>query len=273
MGQSGAMIEPHSDRYPPAALVTGAARRIGRALALDLAAQGFAVAVHYRESEAAAQAVVQEIRAGGGTAALLQADLAKEAESRTLVARAARLVGPLGLLVNNASVFLYDDVESASRESWDAHLEPNLRAPLVLTQGFAAQLPEGQGGLVVNMLDARVLHPSPRYLSYTVTKIALWSLTQSLAQALAPSIRVNAIGPGPVLPPQGQSEAEFAQRCTRLPLGRPAALTEIAAALRFLIAAKSVTGQLLALDGGDHLAIFKAGQAPLTPLRKTDSAA
>jgi len=253
------MTSRHPDTYPEAALVTGAARRIGRALALDLAAQGFAVAVHYHESEAEAVGLVEQIRSQGGKAALLRADLGREAETRTLVERATRLVGPLGLLVNNASVFEYDDVESATRASWDHHIEPNLRAPLVLTQAFNELLPEGAGGLVVNMLDARVLHPSPRYLSYTVTKIALWSLTQSLAQALAPRIRVNAIGPGPVLPPRGQSDAEFAQRTTRLPLGRPAALEEITAALRFLVAAKSVTGQLLALDGGDHLATFKQG--------------
>ena len=262
------MTSRHPDSYPQAALVTGAARRIGRGLALDLAAQGFAVAVHYHESEAEALSLVETIRGQGGKAALLRADLGQEAETQTLVERAQRLVGPLGLLVNNASVFDYDDVESATRESWDHHIEPNLRAPLVLTQAFAELLPEGAGGLVVNLLDARVLHPSPRYLSYTVTKIALWSLTQSLAQALAPRIRVNAIGPGPVLPPRGQSEAEFAARTTRLPLGRAAALGEIAAALRFLIAAKSVTGQLLALDGGDHLATFKQGGAGVVPLSR-----
>lgn len=254
------MKTPHPDHYPRGALVTGAARRIGRALALDLAAQGFAVAVHYRESEAEALALVAEIRAAGGAAAALRADLGREAEMQALVPQAARLVGPLGLLVNNASVFDYDDVESATRETWDHHMEPNLRAPLVLTQSFAAELPPGAGGLVVNLLDARVLHPGPRFLSYTVTKIALWSLTQSLAQALAPRIRVNAIGPGPVLPPRGQTAAEFVERCSRLPLGRPAALAEITAALRFLIAAKSVTGQLLALDGGDHLATLRQKQ-------------
>jgi NAD(P)-dependent dehydrogenase (short-subunit alcohol dehydrogenase family) len=187
----------------------------------------------------------------------VQADLARETETERLVERATQQVGPIGLLVNNASVFRYDDIVTVTRESWDAHLEPNLRAPFVLTQRFAEALPAGQGGLVVNMLDARVLHPSPRYLSYTVAKIALWALTQSLAQALAPAIRVNAIGPGPVLPPEGQSEAEFRERSQRLPLRRAAALSEITAALGFLIDAKSVTGQLLALDGGDHLATFK----------------
>lgn len=263
----------HPDHYPKAALVTGAARRIGRALALDLAAQGFAVAVHYRRSEAEARSLVEEIRAGGGKAAPLAADLAREAEVATLVERATRLVGPLGLLVNNASIFHYDDVDSASRASWDEHMEPNLRAPLVLIRSFADLLPAAAGGLVVNLLDARVLHPTPRYLSYTISKVALWSLTQSLAQALAPRIRVNAIGPGPVLPPFGQSAAEFRERCRRLPLGRPAALDEIAAALRFLIAAKSVTGQLLALDGGDHLATFKKAQPlPTLPLGVARSA-
>jgi NAD(P)-dependent dehydrogenase (short-subunit alcohol dehydrogenase family) len=251
------MTGRHPDDYPKAALVTGGARRIGRALALFLAGRGFAVAVHYAESEREAAEVVRAIEAGGGRAAALQADLAREAESERLVERAAQQVGPLGLLVNNASVFRYDDIATVTRESWDAHLEPNLRAPLVLTQHFAEALPEGLGALVVNMLDARVLHPSPRYLSYTVAKIALWALTQSLAQALAPAIRVNAIGPGPVLPPEGQSEAEFRERSQRLPLRRAAALSEITAALGFLIDAKSVTGQLLALDGGDHLATFK----------------
>ena len=251
------MTGRHPDDYPKAALVTGAAKRIGRALALDLAARGFAVAVHYAGSEREAAEVVRTIEAAGGRAAALQADLAREADSERLIERAAQRLGPLGLLVNNASVFRYDDIATVTRESWDQHLEPNLRAPLVLTQRFAEALPADQGGLVVNMLDARVLHPSPRYLSYTVAKIALWSLTQALAQALAPRIRVNALGPGPVLPPEGQSEAEFAQRSRRLPLGRAAALAEITAALGFLIDAKSVNGQLLALDGGDHLATFK----------------
>jgi NAD(P)-dependent dehydrogenase (short-subunit alcohol dehydrogenase family) len=257
------MVGRHPDDYPKAALVTGAARRIGRAIALDLAARGYAVGVHYATSEAEAASLVREIEAGGGRAAALRADLSQESQTARLVEAAVQRLGPLGLLVNNASVFRYDDIATVTRESWDAHLAPNLRAPLVLTQHFAELLPkdpgrQGWGGLVVNLLDARVLHPSPRYLSYTVAKIALWALTQSLAQALAPAIRVNAIGPGPVLPPAGQSEAEFERRAERLPLGRAAALSEITAALGFLIDAKSVTGQLLALDGGDHLATFKA---------------
>ncbi|MEO1191129.1 MAG: SDR family oxidoreductase [Pseudomonadota bacterium] len=254
----------HPDSYPKGAVITGAARRIGRALAWDLAGAGYAVAVHYRSSGREAEALVQEIRAAGGRAVALGADLARESDAATLVSRAERALGPIGLLVNNASVFDYDDIATADRQSWDAHLEPNLRAPLVLTQGFVEALPPGDGGLVVNMIDARVLNPTPRYLSYTVSKVALWSLTQSLAQALAPRVRVNAIGPGPVLPPDGQTEAEFEARCERLPLRRPAALAEICAALRFLLSAKSVTGQMLALDGGDHLAVKRSQQQPLS---------
>ncbi len=255
----------HPDSHPGAALVTGAARRIGRALALDLAKQGYAVAVHYNRSGAAAAELVDLIRRNGGRAIGLAADLGREKEVQVLLPRATRALGPLGLLVNNAAVFDYDDIASADSDSWQAHLEPNLRAPLVLTQVFADGLPAAQGGLVVNMIDSRVLSPTPHHLSYTLSKAALWSLTQSLAQALAPRIRVNAIGPGPVLPPLGQTEAQFESRCQRLPLGRPASLEEICAALRFLIAAKSVTGQMLALDGGNHLADYRSQHPSLPP--------
>ncbi len=248
----------HPDDYPRVALVTGAARRVGRAMARDLARQGWAVAVHYRRSESDADSLAAEIRQGGGRAVALQADLGRESEATALIPRVCRALGAPGLLVNNASTFDYDDVLSGDRTSWDAHIEPNLRAPLVLTQAFADVLPRSAGGLVVNMIDARVLHPTARHLSYTVSKAALWALTQSLAQALAPRIRVNAIGPGPILPAAGQSRQQFEQRCRRLPLRRPASLGEVCAALRFLIMAKSVTGQMLALDGGDHLAARKA---------------
>ncbi|MBC6416283.1 MAG: SDR family oxidoreductase [Rhodospirillales bacterium] len=244
----------HPDCYPKAALVTGAARRIGRALALDLSRQGYAVCIHYKTSAADAGALVKAIEEAGGRAVALRADLVQEEGPPDLFREARMRLGPIGVLVNNASVFGYDDIACAGRESWEAHLDLNLRAPLVLTQAFAEALPPGYGGAVVNMIDARVLRPTPRYLSYTVSKAGLWALTQSLARALAPCVRVNAIGPGPVLPPGGQSAAAFAARCRRLPLRRPADLPEICAALRFLLAAKSVTGQLLTLDGGDRLA-------------------
>ena len=249
----GIVAEPHGDRYPAAALVTGAAKRIGRALALDLAAQGYAVAVHYHHSAAEAAAVVAEIAQAGGRAVALQADLAQEAETARLVERATKALGPLGLLVNNASIFEFDDLTSATRSSWDLHLETNLRAPLVLTQSFVAALPEPWSGLVVNIIDARVLHPTPRHLSYTVSKTALWALTQSLAKALAPRIRVNAVAPGPVLPSCHQDRAAFDLEAAGTLLGHACSPEEIAEAVLFLAAAPSVTGQVIAVDSGQHL--------------------
>jgi NAD(P)-dependent dehydrogenase (short-subunit alcohol dehydrogenase family) len=238
---------------PGAALVTGGGKRIGAALVRGLAAAGWAVAVHHRATDGAAEALCAEITAAGGRAVALQAELADERAVLPLVGRAAEAVGPLGLLVNNASVFEFDDVASCDRASWDAHLDTNLRAPFVLIQRFAAALPEGAKGLVVNILDTRVWNLTPGYLSYTLSKAGLWTLTQTLAQALAPRIRVNAIGPGPTLPSRGQSAADFTARRAGLPLGEGASPAEIAAALQFIIAARSMTGQMIGLDGGDHL--------------------
>ncbi len=238
---------------PRAALVTGGAQRIGAALARDLAAQGWAVAVHYRSSDEAARALCAEIAAAGGTAVALQADLCDEGALAGLTEQAAAALGPLGLLVNNAAIFEFDDHLSADRASWDAHLETNLRAPFVLTQHFAAALPPQARGLVVNLIDTRVWNLTPGYLSYTLSKAGLWTLTQTLAVALAPRIRINAIGPGPTLPSRGQSAADFEARRAALPLGEVASLAEVCAALRFLITASSVTGQMIGLDGGDHL--------------------
>ncbi len=244
---------PHPDDYPRAALVTGAGRRIGRAIALDLGRNGWAVALHYNHSARDTAALAREIEASGGRAIAIKADLAIEAESQTLVPRAVEALGPLGCLVNNASVFTHDDVETASRESWDVHLEPNLRAPLVLTQAFARALPNPQGGVVVNLLDQRVWSLTPHFLSYTVSKSALWTLTRTLALALAPRIRVNAIGPGPVLPSARQTQAQFDAQCASLPLSRGATPEEIAEGVRFVMTARSMTGQMIALDGGQHL--------------------
>ncbi len=242
-----------SESIPKTALVTGAAQRIGRALALDLARQGFAVAVHYRSHADAAEAVVAEIAALGGRAVALAADLAREEETAPLVARASAALGPLGLLVNNAARFERDEALDASRRSWDLHMEANLRAPFVLSQAFARQLPAAAEGAVVNLLDRRVLRLTPHYVSYTVSKTGLMTLTQTLALALAPRIRVNAIGPGPVLPGPGQTAAQFERQWRATLLGRGATVGEVAAALRFILAAKSMTGQLVVLDGGYHL--------------------
>lgn len=251
-------------RLPRAALVTGGARRIGAALVRDLAQQGWKVGVHYRASGEEAAALCREIAAEGGEAVALQADLRDERATAGLIEKATVALGPLGLLVNNASIFVYDDVETADRESWQSHLDINLRAPFVLTQAFAAALPAEAQGLVVNLLDARVWNLSPRYMSYTLSKSGLWTLTQTLAQALAPKVRVNGIGLGPTLPSNGQSGEDFAARRSRLPLQNTPALEEVAAALRFLIAAGSMTGQMVGLDGGDHLTRADVGSDPVT---------
>lgn len=247
------MLETIPASIPRAALVTGAGRRIGRAVALDLARAGFAVAVHYSRSQADAAEVVAEIAAAGGRAAPVQADLAAEAETATLVARAEAAVGPLGLLVNNASTFERDEALTATRVSWDLHMEVNLRAPFVLAQDFARRLPDGAEGLIVNLLDQRVWNLTPHFTTYTVSKAGLWALTQSLALALAPRIRVVGIGPGPTLPSVRQSEQQFAAQCASTPLKRGTAPAEIAAAIRFALAAPAFTGQMIALDGGQHL--------------------
>ncbi len=259
---TGSPRRPHPENYPRAALVTGAARRIGRAIALDLAATGWDVAVHYGSSAEEAQAVVAEIERRGRRAVALQADLAQEEQTADLLPRAAAALGPLGCLVNNASSFELDLADTATRASWDQHLEPNLRAPFVLTQAFARQLPEEAGGAVVNMLDQRVWNPTPYFISYTVSKSALWTLTQTLALALAPRIRVNAVGPGPALPSKRQSPEQFAAQCARQPLGRGTTPEEICAAIAFLLATPSVTGQMIALDGGQHLGWAPGDAAP-----------
>ena len=247
-------VQPHlSPAMPRVALVTGAGRRIGRAIALDLARLGFAVAVHHSHSGAEAAELVGEIVQGGGRAVALAADLSREAETADLVGRAAQALGPLGLLVNNASVFERDDALDATRESWDLHMEVNLRAPFVLTQAFARALPAQAEGVVVNLLDQRVWSLTPHFTSYTISKAALWAATQTLALALAPRIRVVGIGPGPALPSARQTAEQFSAQVADLPLARGTSPDEVCRTLRFLLAAPSVTGQMIALDGGQHL--------------------
>ena len=246
---------------PPAALVTGGARRIGRALVLALAEAGFAVAVHHHRSGAEAEALVAEIGRAGGTAVALAADLADEAAVQSLLPQAAVALGPIGVLVNNASVFENDAVATVSSQGWDAHLAINLRAPFVLSQEFAARLPPDAGGVIINLLDERVWNLTPYFVSYTVSKAALWTLTRTMALALAPRIRVNGIGPGPTLPSPRQSAEQFLERCRSLPLRRGTSPDEIAAALRFILAAPAMTGQMIALDGGEHLGWAQSGHA------------
>lgn len=236
-----------------AALVTGAGRRIGRALALEAARAGYDVAIHCRASTDEAEETAADVRALGRRAALVRADLSNETETGGLIDQATEGLGPVTLLVNSASAFEDDRVGSLSRRTWDLHLETNLRAPLVLAQAFAAALPADRAGLVVNIVDQRVWRPNPQFFSYTISKAGLWWATQTLAQALAPRIRVNAIGPGPVLPSVHQAPGEFEAEAAGTLLQRRATPDEIAAALRYLIDATSVTGQMIAVDGGQHL--------------------
>ncbi len=245
-------------------LITGAGRRIGRAIALDLAAAGATVAVHYHRSKEDAAAVVAEIEARRGKAATVQADLMDEKATAGVVARATAAVGPIDCLINNASVFEEDNPRTATRRTWDTHMQVNVRAPFLLTQAFAAQLPKGREGHVINVIDQRVWNVTPHFTSYTVSKVALWGLTQNLALALAPAIRVNAIGPGPTLPSTHQSEAQFRRQWSRLPLRRKVDPAEICSAVRFLLDAPSVTGQMIVLDGGQHL-----GWAPGSTTERT----
>ncbi len=235
-----------------AALVTGGAKRIGRAICLELAAAGFDVAIHHRDSDDAAARLAGEIEALGRRAVCLSADLTDVVATHALIGKAAKALGPLTVLVNNASVFADDRLDSITGESWAAHLDVNLRAPVLLAQGFAAQAPDGSA--IVNILDQRVLKPDPRFFSYGLSKSALWAATRTMAQALAPRIRVNGVGPGPTLPSVHQTAEEFAAEAAAVPMGRPGSPEAIAAAVRWLVDAGLVTGQMIAVDGGQHLA-------------------
>lgn len=245
------------------ALVTGAGKRLGQAMAVYLAGRGLDVAVHYAGSAEGAAETVAQIEALGRRAVALQADLTDEAQTQALLPRATEaLGGPFTVLVNNASIFDYDTLSSATRASWDRHMESNLRAPFVLTQAFAAQAPaaarDAMGeplatGLVVNMIDQRVQKLTPEFMTYTLAKMGLWALTRTAAQALAPSIRVNAIGPGPTLQGARQSLDHFTRQRSNTVLGRGANPADIIAALGFFMDSPGVTGQLICVDGGQHL--------------------
>ncbi|TIS92987.1 SDR family oxidoreductase [Mesorhizobium sp.] len=240
------------------ALVTGGARRIGKAIVEDLAAHGFAVAIHCNRSLAEAEALAARIRDGhfgrNGRAAVVAADLTDMAAAGNLVGRAEAALGPVSLLVNNASLFVDDSVQDFDGPAWDRHFAIHVKAPALLAQNFARALPDGQEGLIVNMIDQRVWRPTPRYFSYALSKSTLWAATEMMAQALGPRIRVNAIGPGPTLKNMRQDDKDFDAQVAGLILKRGPQLPEFGATIRYLWAARSVTGQMIALDGGQHLA-------------------
>lgn len=235
------------------ALITGAARRIGREIALDLAAQGWAVGIHYYQSSQQAQALALQILRSGQQALTFQADLRVEDNYQELISQATEQLGPLGILINNASIFEQDDITTMTRQSWERHFEINLRAPLVLCQEYARHLPSEVQGCIINLLDQAVWKPTERFLSYTASKTALWNLTKTLALALAPRVRVNAIGPGAVLQSHRQTPEQFAAQWQNTPLKRPVSVSELCQAVNFILASSSLTGQMIVLDSGAHL--------------------
>lgn len=253
--------QPVSSPALPVALVTGAGDRIGAAIARALARNGHAVVIHYRSDAEGARAVRKEIVGNGGRAAIVKADLGRRSQRAGLIARAAKPFGPLTVLVNNASTFDPDSAHDVDETLWDQHFAIHAEAPIFLARDFAAQLPDGADGNIINMIDERVLHPSPSYFSYTLSKSVLWTATRTLAQSLAPAIRVNAIGPGPVLPHSRQSQVEFDRSVAALPLQRHAGPEAIAEGILMLLKTPSMTGQMLALDGGEHLE-YPARQGP-----------
>lgn len=237
-----------------AALVTGGAKRIGKAIVDDLAAHGFAVAIHADASFEEAEAVADALNRQGARAVALRADLTDTAATSALVARATKALGPLDLLVNNASLFKKDSLDAFDEAVWDQHFALHVKAPSLLARDFASQLPTGASGLVVNVIDQRVWSPNPRFYSYMLSKSALWTATRTMAQALAPHIRVNGIGPGPTLPNERQHPEDFQAQVDALILKRGPTLDEFGRTIRFLFETPSITGQMIALDGGQHLA-------------------
>lgn len=242
-----------TETIPKTVLITGAARRVGRAIAEYLASEGFAIGIHARSSIAEAEEFANTIRQQGGRAAVLQADLEDSFSTSQLMSKATEALGPIGVLVNNASVFHKDEASQFDAATFEAHFAVHVRAPSILAAAFAEQLPRENSGLIVNIIDQRVLALNPRFYSYTLSKAALWTATQTLAQSFAPRIRVNAIGPGPTFKNERQLDEDFQAQIDALILKRGPKPDEFGRTIRFLYDTPSMTGQMIALDGGQHL--------------------
>ncbi len=241
-------------------LITGAAKRIGRALALDFAHAGWDVAIHYHSSSDDAKTLVSEIEALGQRAIAVPCNLSDLTAVAQLLPHCREQLGQISCLINNASEFRFDSITDLTPESWDLHLNINLKAPVFLAQSLVHNLPADITGNVINVIDQRVWNLTPEFFSYTVSKAGLWSATRMLAQALAPRVRVNAIGPGPVLKSIHQTPDDFEREVQSTLLERGTTPDEIAHAIRFILNAPAMTGQMLALDGGQHLSWSNAAQ-------------
>ncbi len=236
------------------ALITGAAKRVGRVIALAMADSGHDVAVHYGGSRREAEEVAALIREKGRRAMLVQGDLTDPAAPARIVQTVVEELGPPTVLVNNASRFERDELMDMTVEEWEAHQAVNLRAPVFLAQAFARAKPQGAPGNIINIIDQRVLKLNPLFFSYTISKAGLWTATRTLAQALARyNIRVNAIGPGPTLPSKRMRQEDFVRQCSLTLLGCGTSPEEIAEAVHFILSAPALTGQMIVLDGGQHL--------------------
>ncbi len=244
------------------ALVTGSGQRIGRSIALALVAEGWDVAVQYYSSGEEADQLCQEISARGQRAAAIRGNLSSLNDVASLISQARKALGPISCLINNASLFEPDEMGNISETSWDNHLNTNLRAPVFLSQEFANQLPDNVAGNIINIIDQRVIKLKPDYMSYTISKAALWAFTQTAAISLAPKIRVNAISPGPTIANYRQSEAQFKEQCKSMPLGYGSSPDEIANAARFILATPSMTGEMITIDGGQHLPSYPPNLEP-----------
>jgi NAD(P)-dependent dehydrogenase (short-subunit alcohol dehydrogenase family) len=243
-----------SPTSPGTMLVTGAAQRIGRTIARTFAARGWSVGIHCHRSLSEAEQLAAEIAAAGGRAVVLDADLADPEATANLIPACVEALAPPTCLINNASLFLFDTLATLDHRQWDLQLAVNLRAPVQLAKAFAAHLPAGQQGNIINVIDQRVWKPTPSFLSYSASKAGLWWMTRTLAQALAPRVRVNGVGPGPALANVHQTPEQFARQSAATPLERGTSPDEIAEAIAFILDAPAMTGQMIALDGGQHLA-------------------
>lgn len=235
------------------ALITGAAKRIGKAMALSLAKDGWDIAIHYNSSEDEAKAVAGKVQALGQRSCLIQADLSNKNDVEKIIPKGCAELGQIGCLINNASIFNDDNINDVTWEGWDSHITTNLSAPMFLMHAFVKQLGEDNKGTIINMLDQRVLNLTPRFMSYTVSRMGLWTLTQTLAQSLAPNIRVNGIALGPVIKAPGQSQEHFDNRVKSSPLGINVSMDEICNSVKLILNSPAMTGNLVVLDSGMHL--------------------